>query len=32
MIRRAPNPNIGGEAEWHEFIDTAHTRNMTVTR
>eukprot|EP00729_Bicosta_minor_P019901 gene19901-10091_t len=24
-------PNIGGEAEWHTFIDAAHARNITVT-
>jgi hypothetical protein len=26
-----PLANIGSEADWHTFIDAAHSRNMTVT-
>ena len=26
-----PSPNIGDEADWHTFIDTAHSLNITVT-
>ena len=26
-----PLTNIGSEADWHTFIDAAHSRNMTIT-